>query len=292
MKLLSFGEILWDVYPDQKYLGGAPLNFAAHFAKQGGEGEVYMLSALGDDELGRDALDKLSAWRVNDRYVSLLSDKETGKCLVTLNEQGVPSYEIVRESAYDYIDCSAVDGGFDALYFGTLALRNEHNRNQLLGLIHSHKFKEVFADVNLRKPFISRESMMLCLENATVIKISDEELPVFSQTVFGREYDCNETVGVIAKQFSNIKLVIITMGEKGSLAYDCVNDQTFSCAAQKVQVASTVGAGDSFSAAFLYKFMSGSDIDTCLNAASKVSAYVVSKTEAVPEYDANVLLAD
>ena len=122
MKVLSFGEIIWDVYPDEKHLGGAPLNFAAHFVKQGGE--AYMLSALGDDELGNEALNKLSLWKVNAEYVSVLSGKDTGKCLVTLDKQGVPTYNIVRDSAYDYIDCSSVFDGFDVLYFCTLALRN------------------------------------------------------------------------------------------------------------------------------------------------------------------------
>lgn len=287
MKLLSFGEIIWDVYPNEKYLGGAPLNFAAHFAKQGGD--AYILSALGDDELGKEALNKLPLWKVNSEYVSVLSGKETGKCLVSLNERGVPSYNIVRDSAYDYIDCSAVSNGFDALYFGTLALRNEENRQGLVGLIKSHSFREIFADVNLRKPFISRESLMLCMENATVLKISDEELPSVSKMVFDTEYSYKDIVTEISKAFQNIKLIIITLGEKGSLAYDVLNKASFSCDAESVTVASTVGAGDSFSAAFLYKYMSGFDINSCLKTASRISAYVVSKTEAVPKYDPDKL---
>lgn len=287
MKLLSFGEIIWDVYSNEKYLGGAPLNFAAHFAKQGGE--AYMLSALGDDELGNEALNKLSLWKVNAEYVSLLSGKDTGKCLVSLNERGVPSYNIVRDSAYDYIDCSSVSDGFDALYFGTLALRNEYNRRGLAELIKSHGFKEIFVDVNLRKPFISRESLMPCMENATVLKISDEELSAVSKILFNTEYDYKKIVIEISKAFQNIKLIIITLGEKGSYAYDVLNKASFSCDAERVTVASTVGAGDSFSAAFLYKYMSGFDINSCLKTASKVSAYVVSKTEAVPEYDPDKL---
>lgn len=287
MKLLSFGEIIWDVYSNEKYLGGAPLNFAAHFAKQGGE--AYMLSALGDDELGNEALNKLSLWKVNAEYVSLLSGKDTGKCLVNLNERGVPSYNIVRDSAYDYIDCSSVSDGFDALYFDTLALRNEYNRRGLAELIKSHSFKEIFVDVNLRKPFISRESLMLCMENATVLKISDEELSAVSKILFNTEYDYKKIVIEISKAFQNIKLIIITLGEKGSYAYDVLNKASFSCDTERVTVASTVGAGDSFSAAFLYKYMAGFDINSCLKTASKVSAYVVSKTEAVPEYDPDKL---
>ena len=283
MKVLSFGEIIWDVYPDEKHLGGAPLNFAAHFAKQGGE--AYVLSALGDDELGNEALNKLSLWKVNAEYVSVLSGKDTGKCLVTLDKQGVPTYNIVRDSAYDYINCSSVSDEFDALYFGTLALRNEYNRREISELIKSHSFKEIFVDVNLREPFISRESLMLCMENATVLKISDEELSDVSKILFNNEYGYKNIVTEISKTFQNIKFIIITLGEKGSYAYDVHNKTSFSCAAERVTVASTVGAGDSFSAAFLYKYMCGFDIDSCLKSASRISAYVVSKTEAVPEYD-------
>ena len=283
MKVLSFGEIIWDVYPDEKHLGGAPLNFAAHFAKQGGE--AYVLSALGDDELGNEALNKLSLWKVNAEYVSVLSRKDTGKCLVTLDKQGVPTYNIVRDSAYDYINCSSVSDEFDALYFGTLALRNEYNRREISELIKSHSFKEIFVDVNLREPFISRESLMLCMENATVLKISDEELSAVSKILFNNEYDYKNIATEISKTFQNIKFIIITLGEKGSYAYDVHNKTSFSCAAERVTVASTVGAGDSFSAVFLYKYMCGFDIDSCLKSASRISAYVVSKTEAVPEYD-------
>lgn len=283
MKVLSFGEIIWDVYPDEKHLGGAPLNFAAHFAKQGGE--AYMLSALGDDELGNEALNKLSLWKVNAEYVSVLSGKDTGKCLVTLDKQGVPTYNIVRDSAYDYINCSSVSDEFDALYFGTLALRNEYNRREISELIKSHSFKEIFVDVNLREPFISRESLMLCMENATVLKISDEELSAVSKILYNTEYDYKNIATEISKTFQNIKFIIITLGEKGSYAYDVNNKTSFSCAAERVTVASTVGAGDSFSAVFLYKYMCGFDIDSCLKSASRISAYVVSKTEAVPEYD-------
>ena len=106
MKALSFGEILWDVYPNKKCLGGAPLNFAAHFAKQGGES--YMLSALGDDELGKAALKKLSDWEVSSEYISVLKNRPTGRCVVTLNKQSVPSYDILQDVAYDHIPLKPV----------------------------------------------------------------------------------------------------------------------------------------------------------------------------------------
>lgn len=288
MRVLSFGEVLWDIYPDKECLGGAPLNFAAHFVKQGGE--AHMLSALGDDDLGQRTLDFLKKLNVKSDFVSLLCDRETGKCLVSLDENRIPTYNLVCESAYDYIDTSAVCGDFDVLYFGTLALRGEHNRLELSALLESSSFSDVFADVNLRKPFISRESISMCAENATVLKISDEELPEFSRVLFGEVLDCDSLIRAIVSAYKNIKIIIITKGGDGSYAYDCKAGKGFSSAAEKVTVVSTVGAGDSFSAAFLYKYLSGAGIAECLKTASKISAFVVSKTEAIPDYKAEEIL--
>ena len=97
MKLLSFGEILWDVYPNEKHIGGAPLNFAAHFAKQGGES--YMLSAVGNDELGKSALDLLRGWDIKTDYVSVSKTNETGKCIVALDSKGIPNYSLLDNVA-------------------------------------------------------------------------------------------------------------------------------------------------------------------------------------------------
>ena len=110
-----------------------------------------------------------------------------------------------------------------------------------------------------------------------------------SKILYNTEYDYKNIATEISKTFQNIKFIIITLGEKGSYAYDVHNKTSFSCAAERVKVASTVGAGDSFSAVFLYKYMCGFDIDSCLKSASRISAYVVSKTEAVPEYDPDSL---
>lgn len=283
MKLLSFGEILWDVYPSEKHIGGAPLNFAAHFAKQGGES--YMLSSVGDDELGKAALDLLKDFNIKTNYVSISKTNITGKCLVTLDSKGVPSYNLLDDVSYDYIknfDFSNIK--FDAFYFGTLALRNGDNRQTLLEILNENIFKEIFVDVNIRKPFVSSEAVKLAFENATIIKISDEELSVVTDLLFNAEYDFIKAAKLIAKRFNNIKLVIITLGEKGAFAYDCRKDIEYSVKAPKVEVVSTVGAGDSFSATFLNKYLGGFGIDRCLKSASSVSAFVVSRAEAIPDY--------
>ena len=280
MKVLSFGEILWDVYPDEKHIGGAPLNFAAHFSKQGGE--AYMISALGDDDLGREALKKLREWKINADRVKIVRDAPTGQCLVTLDKNGVPSYDLLNDVAYDFIDCGIKGEKFDALYFGTLALRGGHNMRSIAELIGNNSFGEIFVDINIRPPFYSKESILFALEHATIIKISEEELPVVMREISGGERENAEKA--IAERFKNLKLVIITCGENGSLAYDSREKKTYRAGAEKVSVVNTVGAGDSFSAAFLYGYLSGESIEKCLCRASKLSAYVVSKAEAIPEY--------
>lgn len=282
MSILSFGEILWDVYPDNKYIGGAPLNFAAHFVKQGGS--AYMMSALGDDELGHLALKMLDNWDIETDYVKLIPDVQTGKCLVTLDESGHPSYELLQDVAYDHIECQVKNKEFDALYFGSLALRGEKNRQSLSNLIKNNEFKEIFVDINIRPPFYSKETILFAFENATIMKISEEELPILMKTLFNSDSDYVSSSKQISKLFNNLKLIIVTRGENGSYAYDCRSGLSYISDAQKVNVVSTVGAGDSFSAAFMYNYLSGKDIDECLKKASKLSAFVVSQKDAIPEY--------
>ena len=283
MKLLSFGEVLWDVYPDEKYIGGAPLNFAAHANKNGLE--AYMVSAIGNDDLREDTLNCLKQWHVNSDYVAVLEDYVTGKCLVSLNEQGIPSYNLLSDVAYDYIPVPILQEDFDVLYFGTLSLRSNYNLNSLKTLMSQNSFKEIFVDVNIRAPHYSKESIQLAFCFATMIKISDEELPVVLDALnLGDAGSLALTAKKIQEAYSNLKLVLITCGEKGSLVY--VKDEgIYTCEAKKTQVVSTVGAGDSFSATFLAKYLQASTIQDCLETASKVSAYVVSQAGAIPEYD-------
>ena len=282
MKLLSFGEILWDVYPSEKHIGGAPLNFAVHFAKQGGAS--YLLSSVGDDELGKSAVDMLRGWGIKTEYISVSKTEETGKCVVTLDAKGIPSYRLLDHVAYDNITKPDFSNrNFDAFYFGTLALRSAINRKTVSEIIKECAFKEIFVDINIRKPFVSKEAVKLAFQNATVIKISEEELPVVTGLLFDAECDFINAAKAMGKNFKNIKTVIITLGEKGSFAYDCKRDVPFFCDAEKVTVVSTVGAGDSFSAAFLYQYLCGFATNECLKAASKVSAFVVARAEAIPD---------
>lgn len=282
MRLLSFGEILFDVYADSEHLGGAPLNLAAHAALQGADS--YLFSAVGNDSLGKKAIDELEKFGVKTEYINVLSNKETGKCIITLNESAIPSYNLLKNVAYDYIpnmDFNKTDT-FDVFAFGTLALREENNIKTVANLLTKNNYSEIYTDLNIRAPFYSEKSISFCLKNATIVKISDEELPLVTDVVFSKELNIENAAHSLSKKFTQIKLIIITCGEKGSYAFDCIKKESYFSGAKPAQVVSTVGAGDSFGATFLVQYFKNKGIQESLDAASKISAFVVSKQGAVP----------
>ena len=283
MKILSFGEILFDVFGDSAKLGGAPLNFCAHAVRAGATGAV--LSAVGDDELGKIALQQVASYGIETGHIAVLGNKPTGRSLVTLNDAGVPRYDLLEDVAYDHIPVPKLEGkGYDVLYFGTLALRSPDNRKTLGQLLQKKIAGDVFVDVNIRPPFYSEESILFALGHATMLKISDEELPVVSAVVLGAgAHTVDSVVSVIRERFANIKLLILTCGENGSAAYDLQTGDICRCDAVKTKVVSTVGAGDSFCAAFLVNYLRGDGVADALQKASRVSAWVVSQEGAIPE---------
>lgn len=283
MKILSFGEILFDVYGDSANLGGAPLNFCAHAVRAGAE--ASMLSAVGNDDFGRTALAQIQKYGIDIRHTAVLGDKMTGRCLVTLNESGVPRYDLLEGVAYDFIPVPELDGEtFDVFYFGTLALRSDYNRKTVDTLLRAGAAKDVFVDINIRPPFYCDESILLALNHATLLKISDEELPVVAKTILGAgEHSPDAVIAAVKEKFPNVKLLILTCGADGSVAYDFKTGAVSRCDAVKTKVVSTVGAGDSFCATFIVHYLQGVDTMTALQKASRVSAWVVSQEGAIPD---------
>lgn len=281
MNLLSFGEIIWDVYQKQCNIGGAPLNLAAHVALQGGN--AWLASAVGNDALGKKALKQIRSLDVKTEYISVSCSNATGQCTVSLNENSIPSYKILENTAYDNIVLPAhLHHTFDVISFGTLALRNEQNRKTLESILHNNSFDEIYTDLNIRAPFYSKASINLCLSHATIVKISDEELPLITKTIFGIMPDPIEAAKMISKRYLQIRLILITRGVKGAFCYQCSTGRVYNCAAEPATVISTVGAGDSFGATFLIQYMKTKDIILSMKLAAKVSAFVVSHQEAIP----------
>ncbi len=288
-KILSFGEIIWDVYEKESFIGGAALNFAAHASKCGAES--WLFSGVGNDELGEKAKETVEKLKVNSAFIKV-TGKATGKCLVTLDEKGTPDFNVLENTAYDNIEVTKEDVlainrlGFDALYFGTLIQRNSVSAASLRKLCRECSFKEVVCDINLRKKCYNADSVKLCLENATVLKLSIEEEPLLRElglyTV--NDDDFEGIASAISDKYPNIKFVILTLGEKGSYVFDTKAKNAFVQKAKKVKAVSTVGAGDSFIAAWITSYLSGNTPEESTLIANELSGFVVSKTDAVPDY--------
>lgn len=293
IRILSVGEIIWDVYSDRQVIGGAPLNFAAHAARCGANSAL--LSAVGEDALGDAAMEALRAFGVDTALVRR-NARPTGQCLVTLDAQAVPHYEVLRDMAYDHLRLSEQDRAIirarhpDALYFGTLIQRAPESRQALRQIVQDNRFEfeTVFCDVNLRQDCYDAESVRFCLEQATILKVSIEEEPALRS--FGFYAPGENTPRGIAQalcgSFENLRTVLITLGRDGSYGYEAASGRDCLQAAIGDRVVSTVGAGDSFSAAFLTGYLAGRPLEVCMRKAAAVSGFVVAHTEAVPDYDA------
>ncbi|WP_258105685.1 carbohydrate kinase [Marinoscillum sp. MHG1-6] len=287
MKVLVFGEILWDIIEGVPHLGGAPLNFAAHVAQCGYDSAI--VSCLGKDNLGDDALRMVQYLNVDVRLVQR-SDIRTGFVPVTLCN-GQPDYEIIENVAYDYIDGEKLDhtliGDYDTFYFGSLIQRSEVSASALQQILDRHRFKQVFYDVNLRKNSFNKDIVVHSLGHCNLLKVNDEEVGVLSKLLFDRDLDfdafCEKVIGL----WKQIEAVVITAGGDGSLVY--WNGQLEKVPTSPIEVIDTVGAGDSFSAAFLCIYNKTGDPVYAAQIANKVGAFVASSNGPIPRYSPEII---
>ncbi|MBQ7956692.1 MAG: hypothetical protein IJ279_01535 [Clostridia bacterium] len=281
MKVLAFGEILFDVdvKKNEKKLGGAPMNFCSHLSKLGAEG--YILSSVGKDELGEESLQTAEKFNVNKKYI-ILNEKSTGVCNVTYHGSE-PDYDLSRIGAYDNICVS--DGmleemkkeNFDVLYFGTLAQRENESKNSLLKVLENVSFGKVFCDMNLRQHYYSDEVLTFSLQKTDILKINRDEFCFLKENGF-----CNSVKSLCEKY--NIEKVLLTLDKDGAELYDAEEDKTYFSAGVKTEEVSSVGAGDSMCACFLYNYLRCEPLQVCLDRANIMGAYVVSKKDAIPDY--------
>ena len=284
-KMLVYGEVIWDVYPEKKVIGGAPFNFAAHVSHLGDE--AYFITATGCDELGEAAFDEMKKHGIKTDFVKKNS-YPTGECTVTLDENKIPSYHVHTNAAYDNIEINNTDTekinslGADVFYFNTLIQRNGVSKKSLIKILDNCGFKHVFCDINIREGCYDYDSVRLCMEKATIVKISDEEAH-FLYDLEIIEDDGSDFVTSVARRFKNIKTVILTKGKYGSCVLDTKSGVLYeSGEPEKVKVVSTVGAGDCYGATFVSSFLSDGDISGAIKAATERSNIVVSSYEAVP----------
>ncbi len=290
MKVLAFGEILFDIIEGDKFLGGAPLNFAAHLSKLGAD--AYIVSAVGADNLGEIAIQQVKNTRVNTSFIQIDPEHETGTVLVALND-GQPAYTISENVAFDFIKSITSENlnkkfDFDFIYYGTLAQRNEQSRNTLREILKNKDFKQVFYDVNLRKSFFTKEILFQSLQHCSILKLNDEEVDILGDLLFGEALSLEDFGFRIALKF-DIKIVIITAGAKGCIVYD--NGNLHFVKGYPAKVVDTIGAGDSFSAAFLYHYYHNGDALAAADKANQLGAFVASSRGPIPEYSKEIIKA-
>ena len=285
-KVAGIGELLWDMLPEGKQLGGAPTNFAYHASLAGCES--FVVSAIGTDESGNEILHLFEDLALDTSFVQQTSDFPTGTVTVSLDKMGIPSYIIHENVAWDHIawngQLETLAKSVDAVCFGSLAQRNPESRQTILNFLKATKTDclRVF-DINLRQSFFSREIIFQSLELSTILKLNDDELPVVAG-LLGITGTDGELLLQILKMF-NLKLIALTKGAKGSLLFT-EKEQSF-MEVPKVEISDTVGAGDSFTAVLVAGLLQNHDLKKIHEKATRVAAYVCTQKGATPKIPEN-----
>lgn len=284
----SFGEVLWDVIDGTPYLGGAPLNFAAHVRRCGFSSGL--ISAIGADELGVRTRDCVRALDVDDQYLVTDPLLPTGTVEVTL-KGGIPSYHICEGVAWDSIrlpESLALPSVPKAFYFGTLAQRNSCSRETLDRLLSHFCGCEVFFDVNLRQSYWSIERLRKSFHHATILKINDEESRMLSVPLFGIPLSETAFAEKMVESYAALKMVVTTCGPRGCLVTPR-EGPSFQSPATPDKPVDTVGAGDAFSAAFLTTWLKGATAQEAAAAGNRRGGWVASRRGAIPDEEDGVL---
>ena len=280
LKVIAVGEIVWDMLPAGKQLGGAPLNFA-FFSKELGA-EAYAVSAIGNDVLGDETLAVASATGVNLDYLQR-NNLPTSRVLISLDNEGVPQYEIVENVAWDALECPQMilDLVKDAsvMCWGSLAQRSVTSRQSVLAMLAAapKECVKVF-DINIRQHYYSREVIETSLGYADILKLNEDELPLVA-SILGLSGPEHDIVSQLIEKYA-LKYLVYTHGADFSEVFSATGEYSH-VPTPKVKVVDTVGAGDSFTAVFVTSILQGLSMAESHARAVEVSAYVCTQNGAI-----------
>lgn len=287
--VVGMGEALWDVLPEGKKIGGAPANFAYHISQFGLNGKV--VSAVGEDKLGTEILENLQAKKLKMQIETV--PYPTGTVQVELDAEGVPCYDIKEGVAWDNIpytkELDELAHQACAVCFGSLAQRSVVSRNTINAFLdampHDANVLKIF-DINLRQSFYTKEILCNSFKRCNILKINDEELVTVSRMFGYPGIDLQDKCWILLGKY-NLKMLILTCGVNGSYVFT-PGEMSF-VETPKVEVADTVGAGDSFTAAFVAAILSGKTVREAHELAVETSAYVCTQNGAMPELPAELI---
>ncbi len=287
--IISVGEVLWDLFPEGERFGGAPANFACHAAILGGQ--VSMASAVGNDVRGRDAIKILQGYGIDVSLIQIIPDAPTGTVGVTLDAKGKPAFTIHEGSAWDRMAWKTELGSrianSDAVYFGTLGQRCEVSRATIRRALEVASTAGIprVLDINLRSPFFDAAMIRQSIQQASILKLSDDELSEVCAACEIHSSESPETLlGRLLEQ-QNLELVIMTRGAEGAMLAS--RSGIVKQPGIPATVRDTVGAGDSFTAAFLLGLLRRESHHESLRNACIIAATVCSHSGAVPNKSAN-----
>lgn len=282
------GEALWDVLPEGKKIGGAPANFAYHVSQFGLPSCV--VSAVGDDALGHEIIENFTEKGLTFQIETV--PYATGTVRVEIDQAGIPQYEIKENVAWDNIPYSArleqLAAQTQAVCFGSLAQRNIVSRNTIgrfLDAIPAGNDPLIVFDVNLRQGFYNKDILCNSMKRCNILKINDEELITISRMFGYPGIDLQDKCWILLGKY-NLRMLILTCGTNGSYVFTPGN-VSFQ-PTPKVEVADTVGAGDSFTAAFIAGILKGESVTEAHSRAVRTSAYVCTRKGAMPELPAEL----
>ncbi|MGB7537891.1 MAG: carbohydrate kinase [Anaerolineales bacterium] len=283
--IVGLGEILWDIFPGGKQLGGAPANFVYHVRELGGGGtQPLLVSCVGPDESGREALARWDALSLSRAFIAVDAEHPTGAVTVALDPRGMPVYDIARNAAWDFLPESPpwmeLAAAADAVCFGTLAQRSPQSRKTISNFLHHTKTDCLrILDINLRDPFFSREVVDESLSMAGVLKTNSDEFRVLADYFSIAGGESAVAAGLMRRW--KLRLVALTRGEKGSTLYTPNASSTHD--GFPVASVDTVGAGDAFSAAVAVGMLGGYPLDRISACANRAASYVCTRPGAMPE---------
>ena len=279
-KIVCYGEVLWDMLPTGKKLGGAPLNVALRAQSLGCEAKV--ISSIGKDAPGEGIVEQMKAHAASLQHLQVSENFATSEVLVSLNDAGSASYEIKMPCAWDDIklreeDVEAVKES-DAFIYGSLVARQNISRETLFALLKVSRFN-VF-DLNLRPPHYKMETLLHLMKSADLIKFNDEEIFEICSAMGAANLSLENSIKFIAEK-TNTHRICVTLGSKGAVVFQ--DDIFVYSNGYKIVVADTVGAGDSFLATLICQMLAGTDSQIALNYACAVGGLVASKQGANPK---------
>jgi len=281
--IIGIGEILWDIYDDKKFLGGAPANVAIHCQQLGETGIIG--SRVGDDELGQEIFDAVHKRGMETHYIQVDDDKPTGTVKVKLDKNGKPQFDCTSDVAFDYLEMNAklneLSQYADAILFGTLAQRSDKSREAIQKFLKQSEHALKIYDINLRGwDNKTKEIVNQSLALADAIKLNDDELHILNNA-WQPAYDTIPFLKYLVAEF-NLKFAALTLGEHGCILVE--PDRVVEQRGIKIKPIDTTGCGDAFAAALIYQTLHGKPLKQIAAFSNLVGAYVAGFPGATPEY--------